>query len=137
MIIDAHTHMKAGDDYLKALVDAERAIGADKFVTFGAERIAVARAIERRRAEKRADWRRLHGDAPIPEEELRVDDAEVDRPFPFLALLIALDAIAVGALLLIPGRATARSSAAPLGIRQWGWPLAAGALSLAVCGIFF
>ena len=36
MIIDAHTHLKAGDDYLKRLVDAEQTIGADRFITFGA-----------------------------------------------------------------------------------------------------
>lgn len=36
MIIDAHTHLKSGDDYLIRLVDAELAIGADKFVTFAA-----------------------------------------------------------------------------------------------------
>jgi len=36
MIIDAHTHLKSGEDYLKRLVEAERAVGADKFITFGA-----------------------------------------------------------------------------------------------------
>ncbi len=36
MMIDMHTHMRAGGDYAKRLVDAEKAIGVDRFVTFGA-----------------------------------------------------------------------------------------------------
>jgi predicted TIM-barrel fold metal-dependent hydrolase len=36
MMIDAHTHITGEPDYLKRLVDAELAIGMDRFVTFGA-----------------------------------------------------------------------------------------------------
>ncbi len=36
MIIDAHTHLKAEPGYLERLIDAEKSIGADKFITFGA-----------------------------------------------------------------------------------------------------
>ena len=36
MMIDMHTHLAKGADYLKRYVEAEKAIGADKVVSFGA-----------------------------------------------------------------------------------------------------
>ena len=119
--------------YVAALAIEQAVAGPQtQFATLRAEEVAIARAVEERRAEKVEAWRRSHGDEPPPPEVFAVDEDDVPRPFPFVGLVAAVDAAAVAGSTLLPWT---RRAPRPPGRRALVLPLVAAALAVFVCAV--
>lgn len=117
----------------------EQALSSQRteFATLRAERVAIAREMARLREEKERQWRRLHGDEPAPEEFLAVSSDEIQRPFPFLALVLSLDAVLILAVLARGLRPPRASQAAGLSPVRLGVACASSLALLLACHLFF
>lgn len=89
---------------------AERALASEEtqFRALEAEAVAVDRAVEQERARREQAWRDAHPGEEPPPEVVAVEEADVPRPFPLTATVIAFDALALLAVALRPSR-SARS----------------------------
>lgn len=113
------------------------ALEGQSFATLRAEDEALARLIALKREEKLAAWRAEHGDEPPPPEVLQVGEEEIERPFPLTAVVLALDALFLGAVLFRRGREEAADPrGGPIRI-PWLTPLLAAGVALLVCHAFF
>ena len=135
----------------------ENRVKGTNFRALQAESIAVARAIEEEKARRLREWRAERGDEEPPCEVTEVTEEDIERPFPLTAVVLALDAVFLGAVLFwrrparpaaLPGRAdNAPPAEAPMARRlvvdptapeeaprvSWAWPLAAAAVALLIC----
>jgi hypothetical protein len=118
---------------------AEQAVSSDRteFATLRAERVAIARAIAAERRARIEAWRRAHPGEPVPPGLLDLSEADVERPFPFLACVLILDAVFLLAVVLLPVSTGPTRGVVSLSWHGWSWPLVGGAVALGTCALFF
>ena len=118
------------------------ALEGRSFATLRAEDEALARLIAQKREERLAAWRAEHGDEPPPPGFVEVGEKEIERPFPLTAVVLALDALFLGAVLLRRGGEPAEPAEPAERERgelkiPWLTPLLAAGVVLLVCQVLF